>query len=280
MLSPLPSLFRLSLCLLLSFSMHGGLLYSDWLTSSVASGPAAPTPIAVSFLPAAKLTAPAANGKAPTKPAPAVLSPTPRPMEAKPASRPLAKALTAIASPPRPALKVHAGVESKGALEQSSPSADMFCMLPQDVPFEGESGKTESSESDPVPAGPEALPMEDIGAAAQKVTSGIEKAGLADPVASSPSLIEATPQYRRNPLPEYPLLARQRHWEGVVWLLVDVSEAGVVDHLRVEQSCGHQVLDRSAKRAVSRWRFFPAKRAGLAVSSQVRIPVRFHLEDD
>ena len=53
----------------------------------------------------------------------------------------------------------------------------------------------------------------------------------------------------------------------------------LVDDLRVEQSCGHRVLDRAASRTVRRWQFSPAKRAGLPVSSQARIPVRFRLED-
>jgi len=93
------------------------------------------------------------------------------------------------------------------------------------------------------------------------------------------ALTEAMPNYRNNPLPEYPYIARQRHWEGVVWLLVDVSAKGLVDDVDVEQSCGHRVLDRAASRTVRRWEFTPATRAGMPVESQVRIPVRFSLED-
>lgn len=92
------------------------------------------------------------------------------------------------------------------------------------------------------------------------------------------ALTEAMPDYRNNPLPEYPLIARKRHWQGVVWLLVDVSEQGLVDDVDLEQSCGYQVLDRAASKAVQSWEFAPAQRAGLPVASQVRIPVRFSLE--
>lgn len=92
-------------------------------------------------------------------------------------------------------------------------------------------------------------------------------------------LAEAVPNYRSNPLPEYPYLARQRRWQGTVWLLVDVSADGLVNGLRIEQSCGHSVLDRAASRTVQRWRFTPARRGGVPVASRVRIPVRFHLED-
>ncbi len=93
------------------------------------------------------------------------------------------------------------------------------------------------------------------------------------------ALVEAMPDYLNNPLPEYPYIARQRHWQGVVWLLVDVSASGLVEDVDVERSCGHQVLDRAASRTVKRWEFTPATRAGLPVESRVRIPVRFSLKD-
>ncbi|MGW8312617.1 MAG: energy transducer TonB [Desulfuromonadales bacterium] len=92
-------------------------------------------------------------------------------------------------------------------------------------------------------------------------------------------LVDAIPDYSNNPLPEYPPLARQRQWQGVVWLLVDVSDEGLVENLNVEQSCGHSVLDRAASRAVKNWHFTPARRAGIPTASQVRIPVRFSLEE-
>jgi protein TonB len=100
---------------------------------------------------------------------------------------------------------------------------------------------------------------------------------VADP--DTAERFKAIPAYRSNPLPEYPYQARQKRWEGVVWLLVEVSAEGLVDNLRVEQSCGHKILDRAAGQAVQKWRFSPALRAGLPVVSQVRIPVRFRLED-
>ena len=99
------------------------------------------------------------------------------------------------------------------------------------------------------------------------------------PSFTSPAQVEAVPRYRSNPLPEYPRLARRKHWQGVVWLLVDVSPDGLVDDLQVEETCGHKLLDRAAERTVKRWQFSPATRGGLPVSSQVRIPVRFRLED-
>jgi TonB family protein len=91
-------------------------------------------------------------------------------------------------------------------------------------------------------------------------------------------LISAVPKKNESPLPEYPLIARKKNWEGVVWLLVDVSDRGEVVNLVVEKSCGYRTLDQSALQAVRQWLFTPAQNVGVPVKSQVRIPVRFQLE--
>lgn len=93
------------------------------------------------------------------------------------------------------------------------------------------------------------------------------------------SFTNAVPHSRNNPLPKYPFLARQKNWEGVVWLLVDISENGNVERVVIDRSCGYQVLDKSARHAVKRWKFVPAKHSGKAVSSQLRIPIRFDLDE-
>lgn len=51
---------------------------------------------------------------------------------------------------------------------------------------------------------------------------------------------------------EYPLIAQQRGWQGMVWLSVTVQANGVVGDVRVTQSSGHAVLDRSAVSAMRR----------------------------
>lgn len=89
---------------------------------------------------------------------------------------------------------------------------------------------------------------------------------------------DAKPMYWDNPLPDYPLQARRRHWEGTVWLRVEVSAKGEVVDLELEKTSGYRVLDRSAEKAVRFWKFQPAKRAGIPVSCRVRVPVRFQLD--
>lgn len=108
----------------------------------------------------------------------------------------------------------------------------------------------------------------------------VEPPGKATEVApEAPDLqSRAEPLYRSNPLPEYPLQARRRHWEGAVWLRVNVSPHGTVTALEVEESSGHRVLDRAAQQSVRRWKFRPARRNGLPVACEVRIPVNFRLE--
>ncbi len=120
-----------------------------------------------------------------------------------------------------------------------------------------------------------------------EVSAGVKLASLPgslseqvhDAVSGEPELVDAIPRYRSNPLPDYPYLARQRHWEGVVWLLVDVSHKGRVTALNVAESSGYGVLDKSALKSVRRWQFVPAQRLGVAVDSQVRVPVEFRLQN-
>lgn len=95
---------------------------------------------------------------------------------------------------------------------------------------------------------------------------------------SKADLRDATPRYQSNPLPEYPYLARQRHWEGEVWLLVTVSAHGRVEDLEVATSSGYGALDKAALNSVRRWRFSPAEKAGIPVASRVKVPVRFQLQ--
>jgi protein TonB len=87
------------------------------------------------------------------------------------------------------------------------------------------------------------------------------------------------PRYRSTPEPEYPAAARRERQEGVVLLAVEVSAQGRPTEVVVKRSSGFELLDRSAVRAVRRWRFEPARTAGLPIASHVEIPVRFRLDD-
>lgn len=88
----------------------------------------------------------------------------------------------------------------------------------------------------------------------------------------------ATPNYKENNPPAYPLLARRRNYEGTVLLDVLVRRDGRVGSIRLAESSGHTSLDQSAIRGVRKWTFHPGTRGGEAVEMWVTIPIRFQLK--
>jgi protein TonB len=256
MMTTLPPVFRLTIFLLLSLGLHGGLAFYEWKNNSDASGVVV-APVSVALLPA-------------SKPMPQIKKSEPEQVPAplqKP-SRPALKPKTApqVAQVEKNVTKKRPDAKIVEKIVIDSPAPELVCPTPQ-----------EDTEVSPVAAATAPVPTEETVLMASLVTGDVQVVNQT----SSPvtSLVEAIPHYRSNPLPEYPRLARKKHWQGVVWLLVDVSVDGSVDDLEIEKTCGHKVLDRAAQRTVKRWQFSPATRGGLPVSSQVRIPVRFRLED-
>lgn len=75
-----------------------------------------------------------------------------------------------------------------------------------------------------------------------------------------------------NPVPEYPLEALERGWEGTVELEIEWDEGGRASRVRVRRSSGHPVLDRSARQVASRW-VAPGNYAG----RRLRVPVAYRL---
>jgi protein TonB len=81
-----------------------------------------------------------------------------------------------------------------------------------------------------------------------------------------------------NPPPRYPRIARSRGEEGRVLIRVSVLGNGRVGNAEVTKSSGHGSLDRAALKAVERWRFEPALRAGKPVTATLTVPIVFRLE--
>lgn len=94
---------------------------------------------------------------------------------------------------------------------------------------------------------------------------------------SSP-IREAIPVYRKNPTPKYPRMARRRGHEGTVVMEVLVNRDGRVEDLRLYESSGYPMLDRSAMDSVKNWLFYPGKRGDKEVDMWVKVPVRFQLK--
>ena len=97
------------------------------------------------------------------------------------------------------------------------------------------------------------------------------------PVAGISTPPRSNAGHLNNPEPTYPLSARKRRLEGIVLLMVDVSNDGHPAAVSVKESSGHIVLDDAARTAVERWRFIPATQDGRNISAQVTIPIRFKL---
>lgn len=83
--------------------------------------------------------------------------------------------------------------------------------------------------------------------------------------------------YLNNTNPDYPLRARQRHWQGTVLLKVYVGADGHALKVVIARSSGHEMLDDSALEAVRQWRFVPAKRGDIPEASWATVPIQFEL---
>jgi protein TonB len=114
------------------------------------------------------------------------------------------------------------------------------------------------------------------------------------PVNSAPAEVAETPPappaepdrdpdyqaaYLKNPPPPYPMTARRMGWQGRVVLNVEVLASGLPGEIRLHQSSGHNVLDNAAIKAVSGWRFVPARQGGQAVTKWFLVPIPFILKE-
>lgn len=80
--------------------------------------------------------------------------------------------------------------------------------------------------------------------------------------------------------PRYPARALQREIEGWVLLEFSISPAGTVVNPFVVDSEPRRTFDRSALRAVSRWKYKPKVEDGVAVLRHgVQVVLTFELED-
>jgi TonB family protein len=75
--------------------------------------------------------------------------------------------------------------------------------------------------------------------------------------------------------PDYPLLARQAHVQGMVVLDADISKDGVVEAVRLVS--GHPTLVPAAEGAAKQWKYKPFLLNGKAVPVSTHITVNFKL---
>jgi protein TonB len=115
-----------------------------------------------------------------------------------------------------------------------------------------------------------------VPAAAPNAPAASTRAAIAS---GAGNLASATPRYRTNPPPEYPLPSRRRREEGIVLISVVVQANGLPAAISLGHTSGHPLLDRAALEAVRHWTFEPARAAGVPIPSKVVVPVRFSLSE-
>lgn len=144
--------------------------------------------------------------------------------------------------------------------------------------------------AEPLPPDPESGPAPAVATAADSSQSeiaagapgagasaaGTGGAGTGAGGGSNPARWDAA--HLGNAKPPYPHLARARGHEGTALILVLVSAAGQPIEVRLKQSSGSGLLDRSALEAVQGWRFVPAQEHGKPVAAWLLIPVVFALQ--
>lgn len=119
----------------------------------------------------------------------------------------------------------------------------------------------------------------DAAAAGPETAAAEESARDSHPLGPDQARVQASvPLYALNPAPAYPAVARRRNYQGTVILDVLVDRRGRAVQVKVAESSGHGILDRSALQSVRRWRFEPARRFGRPIEMWVQVPVRFALE--
>lgn len=90
---------------------------------------------------------------------------------------------------------------------------------------------------------------------------------------------DAAPFSRRIIKPHYPYSARRQGREGGVELEVAISKEGRVTELKVTKSSGTPELDESAKQAILKATFEPAKLKNKPVAARVVLTIVFRLTD-
>ncbi len=76
--------------------------------------------------------------------------------------------------------------------------------------------------------------------------------------------------------PQYPLLAKQEHDQGLVILRVRISKTGTVESVKVEQ--GPPLLQNAARDAVKKWTFKPNLVDGEAVEVETSFWLNFKFD--
>lgn len=161
--------------------------------------------------------------------------------------------------------------------ERPPPPASDVARLP--------SSSSPSPTSAPAPAALPGLSPTSFGAGPGGAGGGGFAAGgdATLPSSAPQAAVQTTPTVRparaiSRPPPRYPAGARRDGVTGVVTLAIEVDTGGHILAVRVVESEPAGVFDAAAVESVRAWRFEPATRDGVPVTTWVRQTIRFTLE--
>lgn len=128
--------------------------------------------------------------------------------------------------------------------------------------------------TDMIPPAPPPVPL-------PTTPSGVGTGGPVTVATPLPVLVEASvdPRYRADFQPDYPAFERNIGRDGVVVVRVLVGSNGRVSAIEPVRATSDAFFDATRKRALSKWRFRPATRDGVAIESWRQMTVRFTMQD-
>lgn len=137
------------------------------------------------------------------------------------------------------------------------------------TPIEKKIADTKAQETDEV--------VENI---SEDIVEDITEKDISTEQVAAPIVAPRTDATRKsNPAPVYPRGSLRRHETGKVILDVLILVDGRVGDIRIKQSSGFKRLDRSAIKAVKRWRYTPAQQRGKAIEYWYQQPIAFSLRN-
>jgi TonB family protein len=87
------------------------------------------------------------------------------------------------------------------------------------------------------------------------------------------------PSLKNQPRLFYPKIAQQQSLMGKTKVIIYISKTGEVENARVLKSSGFSVLDTAAVNYCKTFTFYPAKRNGKEVNSNLEMNIKFNLAD-
>jgi protein TonB len=168
----------------------------------------------------------------------------------------------------RPDITIEIGAAppaSSGPVNQAKPTP---VPVQKEVPKEKPPplSKDKDASSIPIP-----VPQASSSPAAPSSSGGIAAAPTVD--------ADYKAAYLQNPKPPYPPLAFRLRAEGRVVLIAEVLPNGQSGSVKIVESSGNEMLDKSALETVKKWKFTPARKDGVIVTQAVRIPITFSLKN-